>query len=574
MKELIKYLKNYKKECILAPLFKLLEALFELIVPLAVAALIDRGIGRNDTAFVLKMGGIMVLLGAAGLIFAITAQYYAAAAATGFSSKVRRALFSAIQTFDFETLDKTGTGTLITRMTSDVAQVQNGLNMFLRLFLRSPFIVFGAMIMAFTVDLQGALVFVVLIPVLFIIVAGIMRITRPAYRMVQSKLDGIAGRTRENLTGVRVIRAFHGEKREEEDFVRENDELVKMQERTGGISALMNPLTLVTVNLFTAGLIYVGAVRVDNGYITRGSVVALVNYMSQILIELVKLANLVVLLTKAMASADRVGEILNKERKGSGEKQGFPAENGRDPYISFDNVSLRYEEGSDLALENITFAVNKGDTVGVIGGTGSGKSSLVSLIPGYYTATEGSVRINGADIRDIDEKELRKRTGMVFQKTDLFSGSIRDNLLWGDPDASDRDLEEAVTAAQAAEFVNEKPGGLDYFIEQGGKNLSGGQKQRLTIARALVRHPEILIMDDSASALDFATDAHLRSGIREMAGSMTIFIVSQRAASVMHSDLIIVLDDGRIAGMGKHEDLLRDNEVYREIYYSQFPEEE
>ncbi len=574
MKRLGVYLGSYRKECILAPLFKLLEAAFELAVPLVVAALIDRGISGGDTGYILRMWALLIFFAAAGLVFSLTAQFYAAKAATGFSAALRRALFRKIQKMDFSTLDIIGTDTLITRMSSDVLEIQNGVNMFLRLLLRSPFIVFGAMIMAFTVDVFSALFFCVLIPCLSLIVYAVMKVTRPAYKRIRGRLDILTGRTRENLTGVRVIRAFNREGTETEEFAKENEELVFLQKKTGSVAALLNPVTYVLVNLFTAALIYSGALRVNSGILSCGAVVALVNYMAQILIELIKLANLIILLTKAVSSAERVGEILDIETDDDPAGNGFPGEKEGEAFISFDNVSLRYEGSGDMALDNISFKVDKGATVGIIGGTGSGKTSLVNLIAGFYTATEGTVRINGTDIRETGSFFLREKTGVVFQKSELFSGSIRDNLKWGDPEAGDDELIKALRASEAYDFVMEKPGKLGFMIEQGGRNLSGGQKQRLTIARALVRKPEILIMDDAASALDFATDARLRASIREMSGQLTVFIVSQRAASVRNADLIIVMEDGTVAGMGKHEELLASNDVYREIYYSQFPDEE
>ncbi len=571
MQNLFRYLKPYRTECLLSPLFKLIEAAFELIVPLVVASLIDKGIAANDGRYVLKEGLILILLGAAGLIFSLTAQFFAAKAATGFSALLRHSLFETLNEMDFSELDTIGTDTLITRMTSDVTQIQNGVNMFLRLLLRSPFIVFGAVIMAFTVDVRSALVFAVLIPCLAIVVFVIMKVTRPAYRKLQEKLDRITGKVRENLTGVRVIRAFHMEDRETEDFTGMDREYASGVERIGRISSLLNPLTLVLVNLFTAALIYTGAFQVDNGFITQGALVALINYMSQILIELIKLANLIILISKAVACADRVGELLTGENKRKNNTLDFPQKKNGVPYISFENASLRYEGSPEAALENLSFMINKGTVTGITGGTGSGKSSLVNMIAGFYAAAEGSVKINGRDIKDIDEKALRERVAIVFQKNTLFSGTIGENLRWGDPEATDAELWEALKVSQAEEFVRKRKGGLDYMLEQGGKNLSGGQKQRLCIARALVKKPEILILDDSASALDFATDLKLRTAIREMEKSLTVFIVSQRAASIMHSDQIIVLDDGKISGIGTHAFLLRENGVYREIYNSQFP---
>ena len=572
MRSLLKYLKAYRKECLLSPLFKFLEAGFELIVPLFVASLIDRGIALNDGGHILKMGALMIGFGVLGLGFSLTAQYFAAKAATGFSAVLRHELFSKIQKMDFATLDTLGTDTLITRMTSDVSQIQNGVNMFLRLLLRSPFIVFGAMIMAFSVDAPSALIFLALILCLFLVVFLVMKKTRPAYRSIQDNLDRISGSTRENLTGVRVIRAFHREERETKDFRAENDRLFALQEMTGRIAALTNPLTVVLVNLFTAALLYSSAIRVNMGDLTRGETVALVNYMAQILVELIKLANLIVLLSKAVASGDRVGAILDMDI--SPEKTGLPFPTGKagTPFISFQEVSFRYSGSGDNALSGISFDVYKGQTIGIIGGTGSGKSSLVSLIPGFYEASGGRVLINGVDIRELDRSDLRKRTGMVFQKSELFSGSIRENLKYGDPDGGDEKLIRALKTAEAYEFVKDKPGFLDYMIEQGGKNLSGGQRQRLTIARALMRDPEILILDDASSALDYETDMKLRENIRKMSGSLTMFIVSQRASAVRNADLILVLDDGEIVGKGNHEELLKENEIYQEIYYSQLPE--
>ncbi|MCR4589220.1 MAG: ABC transporter ATP-binding protein/permease [Lachnospiraceae bacterium] len=573
MRSLLKYLKGYKKECVLSPLFKLLEAAFELIVPLVVASLIDNGIGLSDKSHILKMGGLLIFFGAAGLTFALTAQYFAAKAATGFSAVLRRVLFEKIQSMDFPTLDAIGTDTLITRMSSDVDRIQNGVNMFLRLLLRSPFIVFGAVIMAFTVDVPSAYVFAALVICLFFVVFYVMRVTAPAYLRIQGRLDRISGKTRENLTGVRVIRAFHREKKETEEFKDENSVLFRLQEKTGVISALTNPLTIVLVNLFTAALLYSSAIRVDTGMLTRGEAAALINYMAQILIELIKLANFIVLLSKAGASADRVAAILNMEDSLRDGALPFPDEKEGMPFISFDKAYLSYQGSHASALEDISFDVEKGMTVGIIGGTGSGKSSLINLIPGFYDATEGVVRINGEDIRNIEKSALRDRTAFVFQKAELFSGSVRDNLKYGDPDAGDEALLDALRAAEAYDFVMDKEGGLDHIIEEGGRNLSGGQKQRLTIARALVKKPEILILDDAASALDYATDRRLRENIRKMSGDLTMFIVSQRAASVRYADMILVMDDGRIAGKGTHEELLRENAVYQEIYYSQFPEE-
>ena len=575
MRSLYKYLLPYKKECLLSPLFKLIEAAFELAVPLVVASLIDGGISRGNSTHIIKMGLLLILFGGAGLVFALTAQYYAAKAATGFSAVLRSALFKTIQEMEPADLDRVGADTLITRITSDISQIQNGVNMFLRLLLRSPFIVAGAVIMAFTVDTGSALVFALLIPCLAAAVYLIMKFSRRGYRRIQEKLDRITGKTRENLTGVRVIRAFCMEEREKDEFLEMDRDYALEQERVGRISALMNPLTLVFVDLFTAALIYTGAVRVDAGLLTQGEFVALLNYMAQILIELLKLANLIILISRAAACGERVGELLNEgEEKKKGVLIPFPEEKAGEPFIAFDNVSLSYEGSGGKAIENVSFRVDKGAVIGITGGTGSGKSSLVNLISGFYPVTEGEIRINGRDIKEIDPGDLRDKVSTVFQKNILFSGSLADNLRWGDPDASDTELWEALRVSQAEEFVRKKEGGLSFRVEQGGKNLSGGQKQRLCIARALVSKPEVLILDDSASALDFATDLMLRTALREMENPPTLFIVSQRAASIMHSDLIIVLDDGRVSGMGSHSELLESSTVYQEIYYSQFPKEE
>ena len=552
----------------LAPLFKLLEACFELFVPLVIASIIDKGIPNQDMGYIGKMGLCLLALAIIGLVFAITAQFFAAKAAVTFSTRLRQALFEHIQALNFTNIDKAGTSTLITRMTADVNQCQNGVNMVLRLFLRSPIIVFGAMIMAFTIDVKSALIFVVAIPVLAIIVFGIMLITMPLYKKVQSSLDAVLGTTRENLTGIRVIRAFHQEKKEEERFKEQNAVLAAAQVHVGKISAIMNPLTYVIVNGAIIALIYTGAIQVNVGNLTQGDVVAIINYMSQILVELVKLANLIVLVSKAMASADRVAAIFDitneeilpeKERVATGEV----------PFLEFDHVSVTYAGAGDETLHDVHFTVNKGDTIGIIGGTGSGKSSLVNLLPGFYPATGGTIRLEGRDIKSIPEDELRGRMGIVPQKAVLFKGSIRSNLQWGKQDATDEEMWKAIDLAQAREVVEGK-GGLDGEIAQNGKNLSGGQRQRLTIARALVRQPEILILDDSASALDYATDAKLRAALRTLEGQTTVFIVSQRASTIMHADKIIVLDDGEVAGLGTHEELLASCEVYQEIYYSQY----
>ncbi len=585
MKKLLVFLKDYKKETVLAPLFKMLEAGFELFVPLVMAAVIDRGIAQEDIPYVLKMGLVLVMLGLIGLTCSITAQYFAAKAAVGFSTQLKHSLFEHIQELSFSEMDKLGTSTMITRMTSDANQVQNGVNMVLRLFLRSPFIVFGAMVMAFTIDVKAALVFVVTIPLLSIVVFGIMMITMPLYKKVQAGLDKVLGKTRENLTGVRVIRAFHKEEQETAEFEQDNSALTHLQLFVGKISALTNPVTYIIVNVATIVLIYTGAVRVDTGYITQGEVVALVNYMSQILIELVKLANLIITITKALACANRIQSVFELQSsmawKGSGDGL---AEAGRSltvsgqdeagksalPYaVEFDQVGLTYQGAGAESLSDIDFKVKKGETIGIIGGTGSGKSSLVHLIPRFYDASRGSVRIDGKDVREYGMEELRDKIGMVMQKAVLFQGTIRENLSWGKPDATTEEMNWALEISQAKEFVDTKPRGLEELIAQGGKNLSGGQRQRLTIARAVVRQPEILILDDSASALDYATDARLRKAIREMGEGTTVFIVSQRTSSIQYADQIIVLEDGRVAGIGTHEELLESCEVYQEIHYSQ-----
>ncbi len=569
VKKLLIYLKNYKKETILGPLFKLLEASFELIVPLVVASIIDVGIANNDMGYITTRALILIGLGLVGLGCSITAQYFAAKAATGFATELRHSLFDHIQSLSFSEIDQVGTSQLINRMTSDVNSVQGCVNMVIRLFLRSPFIVFGAMIMAFTVDVRCALIFCVAIPLLMVIIFGIMLATIPLYKKVQSRLDNILKITRENLNGTRVIRAFDREKDEIDNFNEGNGALRKVQLFAGRISALMNPVTFAVINIAMVILIYSGAVRVNIGAITQGQVVALVNYMSQILVELIKLANLIIQVTKAMASANRIQEIFEIE---SG--MDFPeksAEETDSPYaVEFDNVALTYKNGGAEALSNIDFKVRKGETIGIIGGTGSGKSSLVSMIPRFYDATKGCVRVDGVDVRNYTKEDIRNKVGIVMQKAVLFNGTIRDNMRWGDDDATDEEIMEAVNAAQAAEFVNEKDGRLDYMIAQGGRNLSGGQRQRLTVARALVKKPEILILDDSSSALDYATDAKLRASIKELAaksgGTMTTFIVSQRTASLRNADRIIVMDDGKIVGIGTNDELLESCEIYREIY--------
>ena len=581
MKTLLAYLKGYKKESILAPLFKMLEASFELFVPLVMAAIIDVGIANQDKPYIVKMCFVLIALGIIGLVCSITAQYFAAKAATGVGTGIRHGLFEHIQKFTFTEMDQLGTSTLITRMTSDINQIQSGVNLVLRLFLRSPFIVFGAMIMAFTVDVKAALVFVVTIPLLSLIVFGIMLVTMPMYKKVQADLDQVLLATRENLTGARVIRAFNKEEDETKRFENANQILTDAQKYVGRISGMMNPLTYIIVNGAIIALIYVGAVRVDIGDLTQGQVVALINYMSQILVELVKLANLIISVTKAAACLNRVESVLAVEpdmNEGDVRWESNSSEEDRDlknkvPVVEFSHVSLTYKGTSDTSLSDINFCAEKGQTIGIIGGTGSGKSSLVNLIPRFYDATEGTVKINGRDIKEYQTENLREHIGVVLQKAVLFKGSIADNLRWGKEDATEQEMYDALDISQAREFVDTKQGGLEFQIEQGGRNLSGGQKQRMTIARALVRKPEILILDDSASALDFATDAALRKSIKGMKNQPTVFIVSQRAASIQYADQIIVLDDGEMAGIGTHEELLKDCPIYQEIYYSQFPKE-
>ena len=568
MKYLLEHLKHYKKESILAPLFKMLEALFDLFVPIVVADIINVGIGNQDNVYIMQRCGILVLLALIGIGCSFTAQFFAAKAAVGFATKLRHGLFEHIQKLSFSQMDREGTSTLITRITSDINQVQSGVNLVLRLFLRSPFIVFGAMIMAFTVDGKAALIFVVVIPILSVIVFGIMLISIPLYKKVQGALDRVLGITRENLTGVRVIRAFGQEEAEVAKFDGESDALRHVQMVAARISALMNPLTYVVINGGLIALIYVGAVRVEAGILTQGQVVALVNYMSQILVELVKLANLIITVTKAVACGNRIQSIL-EEPAGMEEKDSRGDEK-LTGCVEFDHVSMRYYEGGEEALTDIHFKAVRGQTIGVIGGTGSGKSSLVNLIPRFYDAEKGSVKVDGVDVKEYDLTALRDKIGVVMQKAVLFHGTIRENLKWGNESASDEELWEALRTAQAKEFVLQKKDQLDEMIEQEGRNLSGGQRQRLSIARALVKKPEILILDDSASALDYATDAALRRSLKEMPGETTVFIVSQRASSLMHADTIIVLDDGNVAGMGTHEELLKTCEVYQEIYYSQF----
>ena len=568
MKKLLVYLKGYEKETVLAPLFKMLEALFELFVPLVMAAVIDTGIARGDRGYIVRMCLLLIALGIIGLVCSITAQFFAARAATGFSTRLRHALFSHIQGLSYTEMDTVGTSTLITRMTSDINQVQSGVNLVLRLFLRSPFIVFGAMIMAFTVDTKAAWIFVVTIPLLSIVVFGIMLWTMPLYKRVQAALDSVLRLTRENLSGVRVIRAFNKEKEEQAHFQEQNEKLTGLQKFVGRISGLMNPITYVIVNGAIVVLLYTGALRVDGGVLTQGAVVALVNYMSQILVELVKLANLIITVTKAIACGNRIQgvfEVENSLRPGA-----YTGQENQLHSVEFDRVGLTYAGASNESLTDISFRAVTGETVGVIGGTGSGKTSLVNLIPRFYDATRGAVLYDGKDVKEYDPQALRKKIGIVPQKAVLFAGTIADNLRWGKPDATEEEMWEALTIAQAKEFVEKKEGKLSAVVAQGGKNLSGGQRQRLTIARALIRRPEVLILDDSASALDFATDAALRRAIAGMKERPITFIVSQRTSSILHADRIVVLDDGEIAGIGTHEQLLSCCPVYQEIYDSQF----
>ncbi len=568
MKKLLVYLKGYEKETVLAPLFKMLEALFELFVPLVMAAVIDTGIARGDRGYIVRMCLLLIALGIIGLVCSITAQFFAARAATGFSTRLRHALFSHIQGLSYTEMDTVGTSTLITRMTSDINQVQSGVNLVLRLFLRSPFIVFGAMIMAFTVDTKAAWIFVVTIPLLSIVVFGIMLWTMPLYKRVQAALDSVLRLTRENLSGVRVIRAFNKEKEEQAHFQEQNEKLTGLQKFVGRISGLMNPITYVIVNGAIVVLLYTGALRVDGGVLTQGAVVALVNYMSQILVELVKLANLIITVTKAIACGNRIQgvfEVENSLRPGA-----YTGQENQIHSVEFDRVGLTYAGASNESLTDISFRAVTGETVGVIGGTGSGKTSLVNLIPRFYDATRGAVLYDGKDVKEYDPQALRKKIGIVPQKAVLFAGTIADNLRWGKPDATEEEMWEALTIAQAKEFVEKKDGKLSAVVAQGGKNLSGGQRQRLTIARALIRRPEVLILDDSASALDFATDAALRRAIAGMKERPITFIVSQRTSSILHADRIVVLDDGEIAGIGTHEQLLSCCPVYQEIYDSQF----
>ena len=605
MKELLKYIKDYKKECVLGPLFKLLEACFDLTVPIVMAKIIDEGIAKSDSHFILVYGGVLILLAAVGLLSSITAQYFAAKAAVGFATNLRHGLFKHIESLSFTEMDTVGISTLITRMTSDINQMQSGVNMALRLFLRSPFIVFGAAVMAFTVDVKAAIVFAVVIPILAVVVLGIMAVSMPLYRKVQAGLDGILGRTRQNLTGVRVIRAFDKEEAEKEDFNNENQILTNLQLFVGKISALTNPVTYIFLNVALVVLLYVGAIRVDGGLLTQGKVIALVNYMSQILVELIKLANTIVLSTKAVACGNRIQSVFEmkpsiiddfvsdddefgsmKKSDNADSSKLTDEENvlgcekelinksadsiSKGAEVVFENVDLTYKGAGDKSLENISFTAPAGSTIGIIGGTGSGKSSLVNLIPRFYDATAGKVLIDGKNVKDYKVSEVRSIVGIVMQKAVLFKGSIRENMKWGNDKATDDEINFALENAQAAEIVSGKEGGLDYMIEQSGRNLSGGQKQRFTIARALVRRPKVLILDDSASALDFATDAKLRKSLKQLGYEPTTFIVSQRTSSIKHADMILVLDDGKVVGKGTHDELLQNCEVYHEIYMSQF----
>ena len=570
MKKLMKYLKGYGKECILAPLFKMLEATFELFIPLVVASIVDTGILKEDTGYILKMCLVMIALGIIGLVCAVTAQYFAAGAAVGFAARLRHAVLEHILGLSYSQIDKLGTSTMITRMTADINQVQNGVNLTLRLLLRSPFVVFGAMIMAFTIDFEAALVFAGVIPVLCLIVFGIMLITMPMYKRVQSALDGVTSATRQNLSGVRVLRAFTMEDAEVEGFENQTETLTVRQLSAGRISALMNPITLVVINLAVVLLVKIGAVKVETGILTQGLVIALYNYMSQILVELIKMANLIISMTKAAASANRVSSVLDMQPD---QMDGALSGESLRGEVEFKAVTARYVGAAEPSLENISFHAKPGQTVGIIGGTGSGKSTLVNLIPRLYDAVAGSVLLDGRPVADYNGVSLRQRIGIVPQKAVLFKGTIRQNLLWGNENATDADLWAALETAQAREVVKDKEGELDATVEQGGVNFSGGQRQRLTIARALVRKPAILILDDSASALDYATDANLRMAIRAMENPPTTFIVSQRASAVRYADEILVLDDGLLVGKGTHEALLESCPVYQEIYYSQFPKE-
>lgn len=574
MKKLLYFMKDYKKESVLAPLFKMLEAFFELFVPLVVASIIDDGIVPKDSGHIIRMCLLLLLLAAVGLTCSITAQYFAAKSAVGAATGIRYELFTHIQTLGYTEMDTVGTSTLITRMTSDINQVQNGINLVLRLFLRSPFIVFGAMIMAFTIDVKAAMIFVVAIILLSIVVFGVMFITKPLYKKVQAGLDTILGTTRENLTGVRVIRAFHQEQAEYNKFLAENEQLTSLQKLAGKISGLTNPLTFIIINFAILVLIHTGAVRVSLGTLSQGQVVALYNYMSQILVELIKLANLIISVTRAMACFNRIQDVFHIEPSMKEGEKAVTTIDDTIPAVEFKNVSFTYAGGGDHAVENISFKAMPGQTIGIIGGTGSGKSTLVNLIPRFYDVTEGEVDIAGENVQDYTYESLRNTISVVPQKAQLFAGTIRDNLTFGCPDATEEQIEEALAISQAKEFVDTKEGRLDAKVEQGGKNLSGGQRQRLTLARALVPQADILIMDDSASALDYATDAKLRKAIQDMKRKPTVFIVSQRTSSIQNADMILVLDDGKIAGQGTHEQLLHSCDIYREIYETQFKKEE
>ena len=567
---ILSYLKGYKKECFLSPLFKLLEACFDLTVPLVMAAIINKGIARHDSEYILRYGGVLILLALVGLTCSITAQYFAAKAAVGFAAKLRHGLFAKIESISFREMDEIGTSTMITRMTSDINQIQSGTNMVLRLLLRSPFIVFGAMVMSFTVDVKAAVVFAIVIPLLAIVVFGIMLITMPLYRKVQEKLDHVLGRVRQNLTGVRVIRAFHKEQDEITCFSDENNALTRMQLMVGRISALTNPVTYVMINVALVLLLWKGAVRIDSGHILQGDMVALVNYMSQILVELIKMANCIVLATKAVACGKRLQSVFEMDSSLKIEGEAEPFQQDGAAAVTVDHVTMSYQGGGDAALENLNFEAKPGQTIGIIGGTGSGKSTLVNLIPRFYDVSEGAVLIDGQDVRSLPLDDLRQSVGIVMQKAVLFQGTIYDNILWGNEDATEEEVIQALKDAQAWEFVSAKEQGIYTKVEQGGRNLSGGQKQRLSIARALVRRPRILILDDSTSALDYATDAKLRKAIRELTYHPTTFIVSQRTSSICYADEIIVLDDGEVVGIGNHEQLMEQCPVYQEIHQSQF----
>ena len=571
MKKLLRLLADYKKECVLGPLFKMLEATFELFVPLVVKSMIDRGIGTGDRGYIVRMSLLMALLAAIGLSCTMFAQYFAAKAASGFSAKLRHELMRHIQRLTYTDLDTLGTSSLITRMTSDINQMQTGVNLTIRLLLRSPFIVIGAMVMAFTVDVKAALVFVVAIPLLSIVVFGIMLLTIPMYRKVQERLDTLTETTRENLTGVRVIRAFRNEKAEAAEFRQENDLLVEMQKKVGRLSALMNPLTYVIVNFAVIALVHVGAIRVSSGILTQGAVIALYNYMSQILVELIKFANFIITVTKAVACGNRIQNVLESGNPVPDDDSEPEIADENRGTVVFDRVTFTYAQAAEPSLTDISFTAKRGDVIGIIGGTGSGKSTLVNLIPRFYEPTAGTVTVDGVPVSEFPRKALRKRIGMVPQKAVLFHGTIRQNLLWGKQDATEQDLQDALKTAQALDVVASKADGLDEMLSENGQNLSGGQRQRLTIARAFVRKPEFLILDDSASALDYATDAALRSALKELPDKPTVFIVSQRTASIRHADKILVLDDGRLAGIGTHAELLENCAVYREIHASQFP---